>query len=914
VQFGTINNTSGNTCATYTDFTSIQTNLFNGVTYPITITAGTCGGAYTRYGKVYIDYNQNGLFTDPGEEVFAFGPTNWGQTVQAFSGSVTIPLTAPSGLTGMRVVVTETSSLTFVNPCGTYTWGETEDYRVNILPPPADEAGVLAITTPGIAACDLGQEIWVELQNLGTNDLTSATFTVAVNGVNVPVSPWTGLVPAGTTAEVQVPVTYVLADGDSVSVTVSDPNGVTENPLFLFNNQTGRRVWAGLSGVRTVYGAGADFVDMDEAIDALVLRGVCDTVYFQISTGNYASQYELTQYPGAGPGRLAVFESASGNASDVVFTYSALAPGDNYVFRFNDGDGYMLRNLTAIATGAIYSKVIDILGGSSDLTFENNVFIGDTLAPYNIGDFDRIVIASTGASDDDRTVIRNNHIVGGNRGLNLGGAFGQYETGHLVEGNVIEKFGAIGGIFGNLSGYQIKNNVFRPRTDLIQDAYGVYAVGTIDGAGISANDYLSYRPGSAFLLSNVKGGGNEVLVSNNFIFSGDSGVATFSSGIYIQDVNTSDVVVAHNSIAFYNKNPQSGAITVADGSQIRFYNNNVGAFGSATAARIETSYSVSASDYNNMFGTNLANVLGTVYTSLAGFQSATGFDANSVSVNPGFNGTDLHTCAPELNRAAMPMSSVTVDFDGDTRSATPDIGADEFVGDANDLLADDYIEKCPSVAVTLGNAAQSGVTYSWTPSGNTSEITVTAAGTYVVTATSACGSFSDTAVVVNNPLPTASFTSTTVGLAAIFTNTSANGTSYLWNFGDGSTSTEFSPSHVYSSAGTYSVTLTVTNGCGSATFGPQPANVINAGIEENDMASVALFPNPASGRFTVTLNNISGETLITVIDVTGKAVSVKNVPAGVNQITLDATQFASGIYSVKISSGDFNKVIRLVRK
>jgi len=44
-----------------------------------------------------------------------------------------------------------------------------------------------------------------------------------------------------------------------------------------------------------------------------------------------------------------------------------------------------------------------------------------------------------------------------------------------------------------------------------------------------------------------------------------------------------------------------------------------------------------------------------------------------------------------------------------------------------------------------------------------------------------------------------------------FTNTSKNGASYLWDFGDGNTSTEESPTHVYATPDTYTVTLEVTS-------------------------------------------------------------------------------------------------------
>ncbi len=51
-----------------------------------------------------------------------------------------------------------------------------------------------------------------------------------------------------------------------------------------------------------------------------------------------------------------------------------------------------------------------------------------------------------------------------------------------------------------------------------------------------------------------------------------------------------------------------------------------------------------------------------------------------------------------------------------------------------------------------------------------------------------------------------------------FTNQSTGGTSYLWTFGDGGTSTALSPSHTYAVFGTYNVCLIATNGCGSDTI------------------------------------------------------------------------------------------------
>jgi len=77
-----------------------------------------------------------------------------------------------------------------------------------------------------------------------------------------------------------------------------------------------------------------------------------------------------------------------------------------------------------------------------------------------------------------------------------------------------------------------------------------------------------------------------------------------------------------------------------------------------------------------------------------------------------------------------------------------------------------------------------------------------------------------TVAVTANVKPTAAFTSSTNGLAASFNATSSadpDGTiaSYAWKFGDGATSTAAQPNHTYAAAGTYPVTLTVTDDDGA---------------------------------------------------------------------------------------------------
>lgn len=70
------------------------------------------------------------------------------------------------------------------------------------------------------------------------------------------------------------------------------------------------------------------------------------------------------------------------------------------------------------------------------------------------------------------------------------------------------------------------------------------------------------------------------------------------------------------------------------------------------------------------------------------------------------------------------------------------------------------------------------------------------------------------------PTPNFTFTQPTCpGGTVTFTNTSTNATSYIWDFGDGDSSTVANPTHAYATAGTYTVTLTAisTSACNAST-------------------------------------------------------------------------------------------------
>lgn len=126
VKFGTINNTSTGT-AGYENFTSVSTNVTRGTAYTISVTPVWTSTKYNEAYAVYIDYNKDGDFTDSGELVW----TKTGSQTSPVTGSITIPSTATLGNTRMRVMMQYSSVPS--SSCGSYTYGQVEDYTLNIV-------------------------------------------------------------------------------------------------------------------------------------------------------------------------------------------------------------------------------------------------------------------------------------------------------------------------------------------------------------------------------------------------------------------------------------------------------------------------------------------------------------------------------------------------------------------------------------------------------------------------------------------------------------------------------------------------------------------------------------------------------------------------------------------------------------
>jgi hypothetical protein len=110
-------------------------------------------------------------------------------------------------------------------------------------------------------------------------------------------------------------------------------------------------------------------------------------------------------------------------------------------------------------------------------------------------------------------------------------------------------------------------------------------------------------------------------------------------------------------------------------------------------------------------------------------------------------------------------------------------------------------------------------TYLWNTGDTTQTIDSLPQGNYQVTVTDANGCQEASSVLfLNAGLPVATFNITIVGNNVQFDANAINVVNFLWNFGNGDTSSMVSPQVTYDSSGTYTVSLIISNACGTDTL------------------------------------------------------------------------------------------------
>ena len=205
---------------------------------------------------------------------------------------------------------------------------------------------------------------------------------------------------------------------------------------------------------------------------------------------------------------------------------------------------------------------------------------------------------------------------------------------------------------------------------------------------------------------------------------------------------------------------------------------------------------------------------------------------------------------------------------------------------------------CQGEAVLL-DAGDNPYSVLWSTGQTDTAVYVGTAGTYWVQVHSVYGCHSgDTVGLAVNPLPGATFSvNPQSNFTFAFTPDVTGADTYLWDFGDGNSSTDSTPVHTYTQAGNYTVSLSVTdsNGCSAVTT--QNVQTGTASIQDPQAFSVLVFPNPFTDELQIR-GNWPGEVQVALLSPDGKTVFTGRMPS--NVFTVRPEGLSSGLYYLEI--------------
>jgi len=856
-----------------------------------------------------------------------------------------------------------------------------------------DDAGISSIDGP-VNFCAGTEDILATIRNYGTNQIDTVTVNWTINGA--PQTPYNhyGLIDTvGGTNPYFTQITlgsYNFTAGvpTVIEAWTSMPNNVVDTVTN--NDSTMAIVQPSLAGNFTIGGTSPDYPDFSSAVADLNSYGVCGPVLFDVRSGVYTEQVLLSAINGTSGTNTITFRSEAMHRDSVTLTFESTTLADNYTVKFAGADYVTIEQMTIEATGATYGTVLNFGGVSDSNTVWDCGIIG---TPGTTTSTNKALLYSGNSNDNYNSFIGNTFIGGSYNVYWYGDGSASLEEGTLFENNLFQEAYYQGARLYYQDAPHVINNQLQMNSSYTGTHYGFYMT-FCDNAMVFTGNNGYVGPdnyGYGLYFSSCDGSTTEQgLVANNMMSIGNPLSTSTSYGLYSS--GNGRVKFFNNSILVRSGGTSSRAFYTTGGGLNELVNNTFVLEGPGYAGYIASNYSLSNSNYNNFYttGTNLM-YFNQNYADLASYQTASGFDMNSISIDPVYQSfDDLHVCSDSLNAMGTPLASVTTDIDGSPRDvATPDIGADEYAPLTGAFLgADDVI--CTSETLTLWAGApndlvvwstgdtsmwvnvttpgtyivdvasacgasasdtivitqsaldyhnfitadttffctpgsailtstQTGTSYDWSTAETTQSITVTASGTYVLNVTDECGSGVDSITVIGASAPVVDFTETTSFVTAFFTNNtvSEGPTTYDWDFGDGASSTQIDPTHVYTAAGTYLVTLTVTNDCGTATFSDS-VTLTTVGLEEiGDGNSLSIYPNPNNGSFTLDISLLdNADVKVRVTNELGQAIYTNALGEVTGNSTemIDLGTVQSGLYFITVIVDDNPYVSKFIVK
>jgi subtilisin-like proprotein convertase family protein len=695
-----------------------------------------------------------------------------------------------------------------------------------------------------------------------------------------------------------------------------------------------------ISGTKLV-GTGGDYTTLTSAVSALTSSGVSGPVVLSLSS-SYSSSAEtfpinitaiacanssntITIRPSSG-----VTASISGSSTNSIIKLS----GADFITIDGSNNGTSSRDLTITnsAGGNLIWIGTNASTGATNNTLKNLILVG----PGNFSGQGIMVgsgttsgsAAENGRANSNNT-IQNCNVKGVQNAVFISGDGTTLDQNWSITQNEFgssttsEKLSFRGVLIQNAQNLNLSSNTIfgvNSSTSTSSTMSGIVLAGVINGGTIARNiirdvkqnNTVGWGANGVFLNSSSTSAG--VTVSNNIItdvagtgYASGAGSSDNGYGIMVQSgggYNIYHNTVVMNTSQLNNGLPSainiSSSVTTVGGLDIR---NNI--FSNAQTVGTNR-YAIYCAAPNTVFSNINNNVYWTAGPNLGFIGSnrsnltaiVAGFGGNTFSrnVSPSFvSGTDFHLTNGSgenwaFESAGSAISSITTDFEGDTRSSSrPDIGADEFnatgfnVTSPSAVCAPATVDLTAS-AVTAGTITGATFTY-FTDISGTSALAnpsaVASSGTYYIKAT--YGSNSDNywikpVTVTVNPQPTPSISGSNSICANstgnVYSVTNVTGNTYAWTVTGGT---------VTAGAGTNSITVTW-GAAGTGTVAVTETITATSCTQTNSL-SVTINPNPTP--------SITGSTAVCTTN-TGYVYSVTSVAGNTYSWTVTGGTITAG--------------------
>ena len=1009
----TVNPASTNLYSSFLNFNGFSANRIVPKSISVSIINPTTS-VYTTTVNVFVDLNHNGVFDLPIERLYKGKAAN-NTNSRTVTGTITVPINAINGVTGMRVVATETSNTNDTLPaCGTYFWGETEDYLFNILsPPPGDYYPpdfANQTITPAGGGCDPVSHT-VSLTISDTTGVDSAWVAWNVDGVSQPNifmshvgSTYSAVIPAAGSG--RVVYGFIAVDnsinknfgtyaggayrdallkskldlGDDGYIAVGGSYSIDGTVRSTPQIGTGTTVSTGPYSpyYTTWWGNRQQYLIKASELSAQgVLPGAITSL--GLNVGTVSTTYSLTNFTiSMSQTSLTALTSTFETGLAPVFTdpaYIVLPSQVNtHIFQspfvwdgvsniiietcFNNsgwGGAQQITYTTTPFTSCIYSAqdAPTVCANASGSTGSNrpNFLVGQPVtatyswtAPSNgglsatnipnpiatptggIGAYQYILSVNDGTCTALDTIVVN---VLTNPVVNLNGPTGIICS---AAGKVLDA-----GNVGSTYQWELDNVPIANTQTMVATTAGTYKVTVTNQAGLSSTDTIRLTIGGALSLS---------IPDKSLCIGGSITVnaGTFTSYLWSTGATTANLNIS-NPGTYSVSVTNAGGCSVADTFVVTSVPAPSFTLGADMGICVNSTTSLDAGNAGStyLWSTNATTQVITVST--AGTYSVivhtptgcTLMDTIVITSKPAPTknlGADVSICPGSAVSLDAGNTGATYLWSTGATTKTINVTAANTyrvtVTSANGCVVSDTIvvslkaapvvtlgadqNICNSDTVTL-DAGNAGSTYLWSTGATTRTIRVSDAGTYTVTVTNVNGcSSSDAVIITNKALPNAAYTiASSVGQSVQFQATSTVGLQFAWNFGDptsaANTSQLGSPTHVFTAAGVYTVTLTVTNvatGCKATTS--QVVTVLGVGNDYTEVFKLNAAPNPFVGQTKINYvlpenaNNVS----IEVYDMIGRKVATvisgDYQAAGSYQFEYknEDLQTASGVYMVRL--------------